>query len=77
MFVKSKKLIHLVNVFLFSPRKTGYHQCVGYLLANSRIRLDDTYVESFLRVFSIFTNRHQIETSARRLALEEIAMMFN
>ncbi|CAF4390006.1 unnamed protein product, partial [Rotaria magnacalcarata] len=59
------------------PRKTGYHQCVGYLLANSRIRLDDTYVESFLRVFSIFTNRHQIETSARRLALEEIAMMFN
>ncbi|CAM4832870.1 unnamed protein product, partial [Rotaria magnacalcarata] len=34
-------------------------------------------VESFLRVFSIFTNRHQIETSARRLALEEIAMMFN
>jgi hypothetical protein len=33
----------LINSFCFSVRKTGYRQCVGYLLSNTRIRLDDFY----------------------------------
>jgi len=31
------------NVCFVSVRKTGYRQCVGYLLANTRVRLDDFY----------------------------------
>ncbi|CAF1410192.1 unnamed protein product [Rotaria magnacalcarata] len=95
--------------YLFSKdkdvRKTGYRQCVGYLLANTRIRLDDFYqfypadklfdlfvnaqsinnaeiltkdyvnVESFLRVYTIFTDRNKIDASVRKSALEQMAMM--
>ncbi|CAF5163127.1 unnamed protein product, partial [Rotaria magnacalcarata] len=91
--------------YLFSKdkdvRKTGYRQCVGYLLANTRIRLDDFYqfypadklfdlfvnaqsinnaeiltkdyvnVESFLRVYTIFTDRNKIDASVRKSALEQ------
>ena len=28
---------------VLSVRKSGYRQCVGYLLANTRLRLDDFY----------------------------------
>lgn len=37
-------LFFFLNKFnYFSVRKTGYRQCVGYVLANTRIRLDDFY----------------------------------
>ncbi|CAF3061010.1 unnamed protein product [Rotaria sp. Silwood2] len=88
-----------------SVRKTGYRQCVGYLLANTRIRLDDFHqfypadklfdlfvntqsindaeiltkeyvnVESFLRAYAIFTDRSKIDTSVRKSAFEQMAMM--
>ena len=45
VFVQSKKLIHLVNLFLFSVRKTGLSSmCWLSAIANARIRLDDVYV---------------------------------
>ena len=43
---KSKnQLVRLSSHFalVFSVRKSGYRQCVGYLLANTRLRLDDFY----------------------------------
>ncbi|UJR37939.1 hypothetical protein I4U23_030624 [Adineta vaga] len=95
--------------YLFSKdkdvRKTGYRQCVGYLLSNTRVRLDDFYqfypadklfdlfitahstnnaeiltkeyinVESFLRVYTIFTDRNKIEANVRKSALEQMASM--
>ncbi|CAF3588391.1 unnamed protein product, partial [Adineta steineri] len=97
--------------YLFSKdkdvRKTGYRQCVGYLLANTRIRLDDFYqfypadklfdlfitaqptnnadiltkeyvnVESFLRVYTIFTDRNKIDATVRKSAVEQMSMMLN
>jgi hypothetical protein len=32
-----------IRISFFSVRKTGYRQCVGYLLSNTRLRLDDFY----------------------------------
>ncbi|CAF1556450.1 unnamed protein product, partial [Adineta ricciae] len=97
--------------YLFSKdkdvRKTGYRQCVGYLLTNTRVRLDDFYqfypadklfdlfitahptnnaeiltkeyinVESFLRVYTIFTDRNKIDANVRKSALEQMASMLS
>jgi hypothetical protein len=42
----------LANVVLFSARTTGYHQCVSYLLGNTRIRLDEFY--PVIKLFDLF-----------------------
>ena len=53
------------DVLLFlSVRKTGYRQCVGYALANTRVRLDDFYqFYPAEKLFDLFIGAQPVSTA--------------